>query len=60
LDVVLDTERLRKSDIPCVQGGADRLKSVTGWSRKVERVWMLSSVLDYWRDYYAANPEISL
>jgi GDP-4-dehydro-6-deoxy-D-mannose reductase len=54
-EVVVDSGRLRKSDIPQAVGRADLLRSLTGWSRRVERLPMLASVLGYWRDYYAAG-----
>lgn len=57
LDVQVEPQRFRKSDIPCVQGNANRLRSVTGWSEQVGHVQMLSSVLEYWRDFYSARFE---
>jgi len=53
----VDPEKLRKSDIPRVQGRAALLQSETGWARRISRRQMLSSVLDYWRGVYGAKPE---
>ena len=50
IDVELDPERLRPSDIPVATGNSALLKQTTGWQPKIQLEDTLRELLDYWRE----------
>lgn len=50
IEVELDPERLRPSDIPVAVGNATLLKSTTGWQAQIPLETTLGKLLDYWRE----------
>lgn len=53
IDVALDPERLRPSDIPIAAGSSEALRKATGWQPAVPFEQTLSELLDYWREKVA-------
>lgn len=49
IEVELDPERLRPSDIPVAVGNARLLQETTGWQPKIPLQDTLRELLDYWR-----------
>ncbi|SHN26433.1 GDP-4-dehydro-6-deoxy-D-mannose reductase [Pseudomonas asturiensis] len=49
IDVELDPERLRPSDIPVAVGNARLLRETTGWQPQIALQDTLRELLDYWR-----------
>ena len=49
INVELDPERLRPSDIPVAVGNARLLQETTGWQPKIPLQDTLRELLDYWR-----------
>lgn len=50
IEVELDPERLRPSDIPVAVGNSELLKKTTGWQPQIPLQQTLRVLLDYWRD----------
>jgi GDP-4-dehydro-6-deoxy-D-mannose reductase len=44
-----DSERMRPSDMPVVQGDASRIRSELGWVPRIRVEQMLSDTLEWWR-----------
>jgi len=44
-----DSERMRPSDVPVVQGDASRIRSELGWAPRIKVEQMLSDTLEWWR-----------
>lgn len=53
IDVALDPERLRPSDIAIAAGSSEALRKATGWQPAVPFEHTLSELLDYWREKVA-------
>jgi len=49
ITVRTDTERLRPSDTPVLQGDATRIRSELGWAPRIKVEQMLSDSLEWWR-----------
>lgn len=50
VDVVVDPERTRKSEVPVITGDASRLRSVSGWEPSIPIETTLRDLLDYWKE----------
>ncbi|HEX8544788.1 MAG TPA: GDP-mannose 4,6-dehydratase [Pseudomonas sp.] len=50
IEVELDPERLRPSDIPVAVGNATLLRETTGWQPQIPLQDTLRELLDYWRE----------
>jgi len=50
IEVELDPERLRPSDIPVAVGNARLLRETTGWQPQIALQDTLRELLDYWRE----------
>lgn len=50
IDVELDPQRMRPSDIPVAAGSSERLKETTGWQPTLSLEQTLRELLDYWRE----------
>lgn len=48
IDVRVDSERLRPSDMPELRGDNSKLKAATGWVPEIPFTETLRSLLDYW------------
>ena len=53
IEVELDPERLRPSDIPVAVGNAALLQATTGWQPQIPLQDTLRELLDYWREQAA-------
>jgi GDP-4-dehydro-6-deoxy-D-mannose reductase len=60
VSVQADPTRLRPSDVPILQGSADRFRAATGWQPEIEFRQTLQDLLDYWRDRLAHRSLASL
>ncbi len=62
LDVKIeaDPERMRPSDVPILEGSAERFHLATGWQPRIEFRQTLQDLLDYWRDRLAHRSLASL
>jgi GDP-4-dehydro-6-deoxy-D-mannose reductase len=49
IQVRVDAERLRPSDVPVVRGCAEKIERATGWRTEIPLEQTLADVLDYWR-----------
>lgn len=49
IEVELDPQRLRPSDIPVASGDSRRLRALTGWQPNIPIEQTLGELLDYWR-----------
>ena len=49
IEVELDPQRLRPSDIPMAIGSSELLRTVTGWQPKIALEQTLSDVMGFWR-----------
>ncbi len=49
VEVVTDSERVRPSEIPVLEGDASRFRDATGWHPEIPFEKTLSDTLDYWR-----------
>jgi len=49
IDVRVDPERYRPTDVPMIYGSAEKLSRITGWSPRVALSQTLDDVLDEWR-----------
>jgi len=47
--ITVDSDRLRPSDVPVVQGDASRIRAEIGWSPKIPVEQTLSDTLEWWR-----------
>jgi GDP-4-dehydro-6-deoxy-D-mannose reductase len=45
-----DSERMRPSDVPILQGNSHKFKKQTGWEPKIPFRKTLKDILDYWRE----------
>ena len=45
-----DPERMRPSDVPVLEGSAERFRKATGWEPRIPFEQTLRDLLDYWRD----------
>ncbi|MEZ5320021.1 MAG: GDP-mannose 4,6-dehydratase [Vicinamibacterales bacterium] len=50
VELEVDADRLRPSDIPVVQGDASRLRTEFGWAPRIPVEQTLADTLDWWRD----------
>ena len=50
VEVRVDPERLRPSDIPVLVGDPAKLRDATGWSPRFELEQTLADLLRYWRE----------
>jgi GDP-4-dehydro-6-deoxy-D-mannose reductase len=55
LDVRIESDpaRMRPSDVPILEGSADRFREATGWAPRIPFEQTLQDLLDYWRDRLA-------
>jgi GDP-4-dehydro-6-deoxy-D-mannose reductase len=61
LEVRVDKERLRPSDVPAQVGDPKRLKALTGWEPRIHLEQSLHELLDDWRArVHAARPRAAL
>jgi GDP-4-dehydro-6-deoxy-D-mannose reductase len=56
VEVRVDPERLRPSDVPAQVGDPSRLRAATGWEPQIPLERSLRDLLDDWRDRIAASP----
>ena len=49
VEVEVDPERLRPSDIPVLVGDPSRLQATTGWEPRIPLEQTLADLLDFWR-----------
>jgi GDP-4-dehydro-6-deoxy-D-mannose reductase len=56
VEVRVDPERLRPSDIPVLVGDPSRLREATGWEPRIPLERTLSDLLDDWRRRIDASP----
>jgi GDP-4-dehydro-6-deoxy-D-mannose reductase len=56
VEVRVDPERLRPSDVPAQVGNPSRLRAATGWEPRIPLERTLQDLLDDWRDRIAAAP----
>lgn len=54
IEVELDPQRLRPSDIPFAVGNCQRLAAATGWQPNISLTDTLAQLLDYWRGQVAS------
>lgn len=45
-----DPTRMRPSDVPVLEGSAQRFRDASGWEPRIEFEQTLRDILDYWRD----------
>lgn len=50
VEVQVDMQRLRPSDVPVLRGDGRRFQQATGWQPKIPLPQTLRDLLDYWRD----------
>ncbi|HCJ11006.1 MAG TPA: GDP-mannose 4,6-dehydratase [Clostridiales bacterium] len=50
VEVRVDPERLRPSDVPVLEGDSSKFRAKTGWTPTIPLRKTLSDLLDYWRD----------
>lgn len=50
VDVRVDKQKLRPSDLPCLIGDATKFKNTTGWKPEIPFEETLKNLLDFWRD----------
>lgn len=50
VDIDIDPERMRPSDVQILQGDCSQFKNATGWERQYELDDTLYDLLDYWRN----------
>lgn len=55
-----DPERMRPSDVPVLQGSAERFRERTGWEPRIPFEQTLRDLLDYWRDRLARRATSTL
>lgn len=55
IDVQIDPERLRPSDIPVAAGSNQRILTELGWAPAALLAHTVESILDYWRQQVAAG-----
>jgi GDP-4-dehydro-6-deoxy-D-mannose reductase len=60
VSVKADPSRMRPSDVPILEGSADRFRATTGWRPEIEFRQTLQDLLDYWRDRLAHRSLASL
>ena len=53
INVTLDPERLRPSDIPSATGDSQTMRDITGWQPTIPLQQTLEALLDYWREQVA-------
>jgi GDP-4-dehydro-6-deoxy-D-mannose reductase len=46
----VDTERVRRHDVPEVRGSAERLAAATGWAPQIPLEQTVADAIDYWRE----------
>lgn len=46
----VDTERVRRHDVPEVRGSAERLAAATGWEPEIPLEQTIADAIDYWRE----------
>jgi GDP-4-dehydro-6-deoxy-D-mannose reductase len=46
----VDTERMRRHDVPEVRGSAERLAAATGWEPQIPLEQTVADAIDYWRE----------
>lgn len=49
IEVQLDPERLRPSDVPVLEGDSSRFRARTGWVPEIPFARTMSDLLEYWR-----------
>jgi len=59
VDVQVDPERLRPSDVPALIGDPSRLRSATGWEPRIDLERTLLELLDDWRERTADSAPVS-
>jgi GDP-4-dehydro-6-deoxy-D-mannose reductase len=58
VEIRLESERLRPSDVPALVGDPAKLKAATGWEPALTLDETLADLLRHWRDLQAeASPE---
>lgn len=57
IEVEIDNARLRPSDVPILEGNADKFRERTGWRPEIPLTKTLADLLDYWRERVSATPE---
>jgi len=58
VDVQVDAERLRPSDVPALIGDPSRLRSATGWEPRIDLERTLSELLEDWRERTADSAPV--
>ena len=59
VDVQVDPERLRPSDVPALIGDPSRLRSATGWEPRIDLERTLLELLEDWRERTADSAPVS-
>ena len=49
IDVRIDQDKLRPSEVPSTLGSSEKLKTQTGWEKRIPWETSLTDVLNYWR-----------
>ena len=50
IQIELDPERLRPSDVPLLEGDSSKFRACTGWQPEYTFEQMIEDLLNYWRD----------
>lgn len=51
VEVQTDPSRMRPSDVPVLEGSADRFRKATGWETRIDFDTTLADILAYWREF---------
>jgi GDP-4-dehydro-6-deoxy-D-mannose reductase len=49
IEVMIDSERMRPSDIPIIEADVNKLRQATQWETEIPLIQTLQQTLDYWR-----------
>ncbi len=55
IQIELDPERLRPSDVPLLEGDSSKFRACTGWKPEYTFEQMIEDLLNYWRDRLRAS-----
>jgi GDP-4-dehydro-6-deoxy-D-mannose reductase len=55
IEVSLDEERMRPSDVPIIEADISKLRDATQWSPQIPLIQTLKETLDFWRGKVAGS-----
>lgn len=59
IEVRVDPARLRPSEVPVLQGSADRIRDAVGWYTTIPLEQTLTDLLEYWRERLHAGSSVT-